>query len=54
MTTKDIIEIILGFIAMVLGVNWIIKKNIQKVSQKQKSGGNSVNIAISNNFNKEE
>lgn len=53
MTTKEIIEILIGIIVALLGINWVFKKNTKKVCQKQKSGNNSVNIAIANNSSKE-
>ena len=53
MTTKEIIEILLTLVLAILGANWVIKKNVQKISQKQKSGNNSINIAISDTNNKE-
>lgn len=46
------VEILTGLIAALLGITWVFKKSTQKISQKQKSGKNSVNIAIANNDNK--
>lgn len=53
MTTKEIIEILVALIVALLGATWVIRKNTQKTSQKQKSGKNSVNIAIVNNHSNE-
>ena len=53
MTTKEIVEILLTLVLAILGTSWVIKKHVQKISQKQKSGNNSINIAISNTNNKE-
>ena len=50
---KEIVEILITFVAAILGANWVIKKNTQRISQKQKSGKNSVNISIINNNGKE-
>lgn len=53
MTVKELVELLLAVIIAILGTTWLIKQNIQKISQKQKSGKGSINIAISNNYNKE-
>ena len=53
MTIKEMVEILVALVLAVLGTTWVFRKNTQKTSQKQKSGKNSVNIAIVNNHSNE-
>lgn len=52
LTIKEIVEVLITLVVTILGANWVIKKNTQRISQKQKSGKNSVNISIINNNSK--